>query len=72
MMSLSLNLFLFFLPNDIKKIIGNAVPREYPIIAPKPPHVAADAGPNNIHAPSAEAIKLVLKEKKPTLLFAFK
>ena len=40
--------------------------------APIPPHVAADAGPNNIHAPSAEAIKLVLNEKKPIFLFAVK
>ena len=42
---------LIFLPSEIKKIIGNAVPNEYPITAPIPPQVAAEAGPNNIHAP---------------------
>ena len=38
--------------------------------APIPPHVAADAGPNKIQAPSAEATKLVVNEKKPIFLFA--
>ena len=51
---------------------GNAVPREYPMTAPIPPHVAADAGPNNIHAPNADATKLVVKEKVPTDLLATK
>ena len=58
--------------NHIKKIIGNAVPKAYPITAPIPPHVAAEAGPNKIQAPSAEATKLVVNEKNPTLLFAVK
>ena len=35
---------------------------------PKPPHVAADAGPNNIHAPRAYATKLVVKDIIPTFL----
>ena len=66
------NSFLIFFPSIIKKIIGNAVPKAYPITAPIPPHVAADAGPNKIHAPSAEAVRLVLNEKKPIFLFAVK
>ena len=64
--------FLIFFPRYIKKIIGNAVPNEYPIIAPIPPHVAAEAGPNKIHAPKAEAVKLVVKENNPIFLFAVK
>ncbi len=40
--------------------------------APIPPQVAADAGPNNIHAPRAEATKLVVNENTPALLFANK
>jgi len=51
---------------------GNAVPSEYPITAPTPPHVAADAGPNNIQVPSAEETKLAVKEKIPTDLLANK
>ena len=64
--------FLIFLPNEIKNIIGKAVPSAYPITAPNPPQVAADAGPNNIQAPKADETKLVLKEKKPIFLFAVK
>ena len=48
------------------------IANEYPITAPTPPQVAADAGPNNIHAPNAEAIKLVVNEKVPIDLFATK
>ncbi len=66
------NSLLIFFPKYIKKIIGNAVPKAYPTTAPIPPHVAAEAGPNNIHAPNAEATKLVDSEKMPTLLFAVK
>ena len=66
------NSLLIFFPKYIKKIIGKAVPKAYPITAPIPPHVAAEAGPNNIHAPRAEATKLVDNEKKPKLLFAVK
>ena len=40
--------------------------------APMPPHVAAEAGPNNIHAPNADAIKLVVNENVPIDLFATK
>ena len=61
---------LIFFPKYIRKIIGKAVPRAYPITAPNPPHVAAAAGPNSIHAPNAEATKLVVNEKKPMFLFA--
>ena len=39
---------------------------------PNPPHVAADAGPNKIQVPNADATKLVVNEKKPILLFATK
>ena len=46
------------------------MPSEYPIIAPIPPHVDADAGPNKIQAPNADAVKLVVNENKPTFLFA--
>ena len=35
-----------------------------------PPHVEAEAGPNKIHAPNADAIKLVVKENNPIFLFA--
>ena len=30
-----------------------------------PPHVAAEAGPNKIHAPKADAVKLVVNENNP-------
>ena len=66
------NSFLIFFPRYIKKNIGKAVPNEYPMIAPIPPHVAAEAGPNKIHAPKAEAVKLVVKENNPIFLFAVK
>ena len=37
-----------------------------------PPQVAAEAGPNNIQAPNADATKLVVNENAPTLLLATK
>ena len=37
-----------------------------------PPQVAADAGPNKIHVPSADATKLDVNEKIPMFLFATK
>ena len=52
--------------------MGKAVPKEYPITAPIPPQVAAEAGPNKIQAPNAEAMKLVVNEKVPTDLLATK
>ena len=64
------NSFLIFFPKKIKRSIGNAVPNEYPIIDPIPPQVEADTGPNKIQAPKADAVKLVVKENNPTLLFA--
>ena len=48
------------------------MPRAYPITEPIPPHVAAEAGPNKIQAPIAEATKLLDREKTPTLLLATK
>ena len=39
---------------------------------PIPPHVAAEAGPNNIQAPNAEATKLVVNDNVPTFLPAVK
>ena len=39
------------------------MPNAYPITAPIPPQVAAEAGPNNIQAPKADADKLVVNEK---------
>ena len=45
------------------------MPNAYPITAPKPPQVAAEAGPNNIHAPKAEAAKLVVNENVFSSLF---
>ena len=66
------NSFLIFFPKKIRKNIGNAVPKEYPIIAPIPPQVEAEAGPNKIQAPRAEAIKLVVNENVPIFLFAVK
>ena len=59
-------------PRYIKINNGNAVPNAYPITAPIPPHVAADAGPNNIQAPKAEAMRLDVKENTPMDLFANK
>ena len=56
------NSFLIFGPKLYNKSIGVAVPNAYPTTAPKPPQVAAEAGPNNIQAPNAEAAKLVVKE----------
>ena len=35
------NSVLIFFPRNIRKNIGNAVPNEYPMMAPAPPHVAA-------------------------------
>ena len=64
--------FLNFEPNVIKTSNGKAVPRAYPITAPIPPHVAADAGPNKIQAPSAEETKLAVKGNIPIFLFAIK
>ena len=46
-----------------------AAPSAYPNTAPKPPQVAAEAGPNNIQAPNAEAAKLVVKENVLSSLF---
>ena len=57
------NSFLIFGPKLYKSSIGAAVPNAYPITAPIPPQVAAEAGPKRIHAPSAEAVKLAVKEK---------
>ena len=66
------NKSLNFEPNVIKIIKGKAVPRAYPITAPIPPQVAAEAGPNKIQAPSAEATRLVVKDKVPIERFATK
>ena len=66
------NSFLIFFPRYIKKNIGKAVPSEYPMTLPIPPQVAAEAGPNKIQAPNAEAVKLVVKENNPIFLFAVK
>ena len=66
------NSFLIFFPKYIKKNIGNAVPNEYPMIAPIPPQVDAEAGPNKIQAPKADAVKLVVEENKPIFLLAVK
>ena len=63
---------LIFLPKYIKKIIGKAVPRAYPMTAPIPPHVAAATGPNKIHAPNADATRLVVSENNSIFLFAVK
>ena len=56
------NSFLIFGPKLYKNSIGAAVPKAYPITAPIQPQVAADAGPNNIQAPSAEAVRLAVSE----------
>ena len=40
--------------------------------APIPPHVAAATGPNKIHAPKAEATRLVVNENNSIFLFAVK
>ena len=66
------NVFLNFEPRKIKISNGKAVPRAYPVTAPSPPHVAADAGPNKIQAPRAEEIKLDVKGNIPIFLFAIK
>ena len=65
-------LSLNFFPKYIRVKRGNAVPKEYPITAPIPPHVAADAGPNKIHAPRADDTKLAVNENTPIFLFATK
>ena len=64
------NSLLIFGPKFNKNSIGVAVPNAYPITAPIPPQVAAEAGPNKIQAPKAEAVKLVVKENNPIFLFA--
>ena len=66
------NVFLNLSPKKIKINSGNAAPRAYPMIAPMPPHVAAEAGPNNIQAPNADETKLVVKENVPISLLATK
>ena len=40
--------------------------------APIPPHVAAEAGPNKIQAPNADAVRLVVNEKVSTFFPAVK
>ena len=42
------------------------------MIAPIPPQVAAEAGPNKIQAPKADAVQLVVNENKPIFLLAVK
>ena len=66
------NSFLILGPKLYNSSIGVAEPNAYPMTAPKPPQVAAEAGPNNIHAPNADATKLVVNEKVPTDLLATK
>ena len=63
------NSFLILGPKLYKNNIGVAVPNAYPITAPIPPQVAAEAGPNNIHAPKADAVKLVVNENIFSFLF---
>ena len=62
------NSLLIFGPKFNKNNIGAAVPNAYPTTAPIPPQVAAEAGPNNIQAPKADADKLVVSEKTVSLL----
>ena len=52
--------------------MGKAVPSAYPITAPIPPQVAADAGPNKTQVPNAEATKLIVREMVLTDLLATK
>ena len=56
------NSFLILGPKLYKKSMGAAVPKAQPITAPIPPHVAAEAGPNKVQAPKAEAVKLAVNE----------
>ena len=63
------NSFLIFGPKLYNNNIGVAAPSAYPITAPKPPHVAAEAGPNSIHAPKADAAKLAVNENVFSSLF---
>ena len=49
--------------------LGTAVPKAYPVTAPTPPQVAADAGPNKIQAPRADAVKLAVNVKVFSSLF---
>ena len=55
-------------PDKFSKL-GAAVPKAYPITAPIPPQVAADAGPNKIQAPRADAVKLAVNVKVFSSLF---
>ena len=57
------NSFRILGPKLDKNNIGAAVPKAQPITAPIPPQVAAEAGPNKIQAPKAEAVKLAVNEK---------
>ena len=63
------NSFLIFGPKLNKSNIGVAAPNAYPITAPIPPQVEADGGPNKIHAPRADAVRLVVSEKIFSFLF---
>ena len=63
------NSFLILGPKLYNNSIGAAVPNAYPITAPIPPHVAAEAGPNNTQAPRADAAKLVVNENVFSSLF---
>ena len=64
------NSFLILGPKLYNNNIGVAAPNAYPITAPKPPHVAAEAGPNSIHAPKADADKLVVNVNIFSSLFS--
>ena len=63
------NSFLILGPKLYKKSMGAAVPKAYPVTAPTPPQVAADAGPNKIQAPRADAVKLAVNVKVFSSLF---
>ena len=65
-------IFLILWPIVIKAKKGRAWPKPYPIIAPKPPQVAASDGPIKIHTPKHEAINDAVKDLLPIDLSAFK
>ena len=65
-------IFLILCPIVIKAKKGRACPSPHPIIAPKPPQVAASDGPIKIQTPKHDATNEAVNDLLPIDLSAFK
>ena len=65
-------ILLILLPKKYIAKNGKACPKEYPIIAPNPPHVAASDGPISIHTPKQDATNDAVKDFLLIVLSAFR